>query len=239
MHKKVKERIEKIERELKINSYKKWLENKYLVEMKTTRMISKELYGKPTNSTTVIYDLKLFDIPIRHGSEAVKTQWLNNTERKRKSAVIASKYMGVGTPSRERLKKTMQTDEYREKQRIAHLGNKNGMFGKYGELSSRWNPNRTKEQRILERKTSLDRIWRNSVFQRDEYMCKACGNNKGGNLVAHHINSYHWAVEDRYNVNNGITLCESCHKDFHSKYSYFNNNQEQMDEYLNHSVMRC
>lgn len=232
MHKKVEDRIKKIENELGIDSYKEWLKDKYSNEMKTTRMISKILYGKTTNSSTVVYDLKLFEIPIRHGSDAIKTQWINNDERRKQSSMIASKYMSEGTPSRERLKVKMKSKEYKEKQSKVHLGSKNGMFGKYGELSSKWNPNRTKEQRILERKTSLDRVWRNKVFHRDAFTCKSCGDDKGGNLVAHHINSYHWAVEDRYKVSNGITLCENCHKDFHSKYTYYNNNESQMKEYL-------
>lgn len=56
--------------------------------------------------------------------------------------------------------------------------------------------------------------WRKKVFERDNYTCQKCGE-KGGILNAHHI--VHWAVcaEKRYEVSNGITLCEKCHRLVH------------------------
>lgn len=57
--------------------------------------------------------------------------------------------------------------------------------------------------------------WRAQVLQRDNYTCRWCGDNKGGNLTAHHI----VPVEDSPNlaleINNGITLCEKCHSREH------------------------
>lgn len=56
--------------------------------------------------------------------------------------------------------------------------------------------------------------WRRKVFERDNYTCQKCGE-KGGVLNAHHI--VHWALcaEKRYEVSNGITLCEKCHRLVH------------------------
>ncbi len=51
--------------------------------------------------------------------------------------------------------------------------------------------------------------WRNSVFERDKYECKHCGSKQ--NLNAHHIESYVRCIEKRYHIDNGLTLCLSCH----------------------------
>lgn len=59
------------------------------------------------------------------------------------------------------------------------------------------------------------RAWRESVFKRDRYKCVVCGSNT--NIEAHHIE--HWAKskEKRYDVDNGVTLCRSCHYKVHGK----------------------
>ena len=42
------------------------------------------------------------------------------------------------------------------------------------------------------------------VYKRDNYTCQRCGDNKGGNLVAHHLNGYdtfnYYAMEIRNGV---------------------------------------
>lgn len=63
------------------------------------------------------------------------------------------------------------------------------------------------------------REWRNSVFQRDYYTCQRCGDDKGHNLVAHHIIPFSFCIKENkellYIIKNGITLCDSCHKLLH------------------------
>lgn len=36
----------------------------------------------------------------------------------------------------------------------------------------------------------------------------------------------------RYDIENGITLCDVCHKGFHKKHGYGRNTKEQFREYL-------
>lgn len=59
--------------------------------------------------------------------------------------------------------------------------------------------------------------WRFDVFSRDHFACQKCGDARGGNLVAHHIKPYADYPELRFDVSNGVTLCEGCHKQEHAK----------------------
>lgn len=53
--------------------------------------------------------------------------------------------------------------------------------------------------------------WRKAVFERDNYTCQFCGQ-RGGSLQADHILPYHSHTEVRWSLDNGRTLCVSCHK---------------------------
>jgi len=79
--------------------------------------------------------------------------------------------------------------------------------------------------------------WRIDVYERDDYTCQACSDNKGHNLNAHHILNFSDYKDLRLDVNNGITLCENCHVpnikgSFHNIYGTHNNTKEQLEEYL-------
>ena len=52
--------------------------------------------------------------------------------------------------------------------------------------------------------------WRELVFTRDNWTCQIC-KIKGGYLEADHIKPFAFFIELRFNVNNGRTLCRSCH----------------------------
>ena len=101
-----------------------------------------------------------------------------------------------------------------------------------GENHPNWDVNRTHEKRCKERKTTKDHIWRSTVFARDNRTCCKCGKDKKARMVVHHINSYDIHENQRYDIDNGIVMCEDCHKDFHSKYGYGKNTRTQFEEYL-------
>ncbi len=53
--------------------------------------------------------------------------------------------------------------------------------------------------------------WRKRVFERDNYTCQDCGDEKMIYLTAHHIKSFAEYPKLRFIVSNGISLCENCH----------------------------
>lgn len=59
--------------------------------------------------------------------------------------------------------------------------------------------------------------WRTAVFDRDEYKCVLCDNKEGKALHAHHKKSWTDYPELRYDVSNGMTVCENCHKRLHPR----------------------
>jgi 5-methylcytosine-specific restriction endonuclease McrA len=73
--------------------------------------------------------------------------------------------------------------------------------------------------------------WRKSVYDRDLYTCQCC-EVKGGRLNAHHILAYKTNVSERFNINNGITLCERCHINFHKKYGKLNFTLENLIDFM-------
>lgn len=85
------------------------------------------------------------------------------------------------------------------------------------------------------RNTKNYKKWRQDVFKRDSYMCRCCG--PQNNLEVHHIEPYVRSKELRTSLSNGITLCDKCHSvkfedSFHGVYGVFNNNKEQLQEYI-------
>ena len=100
-----------------------------------------------------------------------------------------------------------------------------------GENHPNWNPNKTQDERILERHYMEYYDFVNKVFERDNYICQITGQ-VGGALVVHHLNGYNWDIENRTNVDNGITLSKEIHKKFHKIYGYGDNTKEQFLDFV-------
>lgn len=88
----------------------------------------------------------------------------------------------------------------------------------------------------VERATNEYIQWRKEVFARDKYTCQCCGDRNGNGhevqIHAHHILNWNDYPENRYDINNGITLCQKCHMRFHSIYGKHNNNAVQLQDFL-------
>lgn len=64
-----------------------------------------------------------------------------------------------------------------------------------------------------ERNDSAYQDWVRKCLIRDNYQCKICGEKytREHKLVVHHILPWRDYPEERYNINNGITLCQAHH----------------------------
>lgn len=113
-------------------------------------------------------------------------------------------------------------------------GENNSMYGvqRFGENNPNYKPDITQEERERGRLYEGYGLWRKRVYERDNYTCQCCGKQSEGDIVAHHLDAYSWCKEKRTDVNNGITLCESCHNEFHSIYGRGNNTKEQFITYM-------
>jgi 5-methylcytosine-specific restriction endonuclease McrA len=82
----------------------------------------------------------------------------------------------------------------------------------WGENHPKWIADRSK---LKSRTRPEMNIWRNLVFKRDNFTCKNC-NKIGKKLHAHHKAPYSIFPMLRWELNNGVTLCENCHKALHN-----------------------
>ena len=99
------------------------------------------------------------------------------------------------------------------------------------------NPNRlppeqckTDESKLL-RKRQDYRDWRFAVFSRDSYRCVVCGEHTR-DLHPHHLEGFAENKDLRFDPDNGVTLCQSHHKQFHVTYGYGGNTKRQFDEWI-------
>jgi len=174
---------------------KKILKQKYVQEQKSCRTIAKELgCGK----SVILKYLGKYGISIRKNYETR----------------IGLKF----------------TPEWRSKISKNHAdvsGKNNPMYGihRFGETNPGWKGGKTQVGLGI-RASQKYAEWRLLVFQRDNFICQECEDNTGGNLNADHIKPFSiilkenkiQTVEQAYDcselwdLNNGRTLCEFCHK---------------------------
>lgn len=149
-----------------------------------------------------------------------------------------------------------QSKETIEKRRISMTGRKNTQETikkmsdvKMGKLNPMYGKKPTREHRLrisetlkkikaskkdvnfnklykLIRDCPYTKMWRESIFERDNFTCVWCGDNRGGNLQADHIKPFILILKQNliesldealqcdefWDISNGRTLCITCHK---------------------------
>lgn len=167
----------------------------------------------------------------RNRSDAVKTQWINNPERRKQASKTAKKYLINDVEVRKKAIDLSRTEKSRLKVSKSKQGKNNPMYGVIGEDHPNWNPNLTQDDREDKRNDVKHTKWSRDTKERDNYTCQVCYDDKGGNLISHHLESYNSNVKLRYDIDNGVTLCEECHINFHKEYGFGNNTRLQYREW--------
>ena len=107
-------------------------------------------------------------------------------------------------------KRPSPSKETKEKMRKTALINGNKPPVRYGAENNLWKGGISRGYKTGYYSTEYKK-WRIAVFERDGYRCQGCGQ-VGGYLTAHHIKSFAHYPKLRFIVDNGITLCEKCHR---------------------------
>ena len=134
-----------------------------------------------------------------------------------------------------RLKLNNALDEWRENGGISWNKGKEYKWGSHS-LESRQKMSKIAKEKILAGKHNLFnklstiptntrrsikvspeyKYWRKCIYERDDYTCQECGDKNGNGhtvkLNAHHIKPFAMFPELIYALDNGITLCEKCHR---------------------------
>ena len=91
-----------------------------------------------------------------------------------------------------------------------------------------WKGGITAQSDIL-RKSAKMKEWKRVVFQRDSFTCQICYQ-RGKRLHAHHKKPFSLYPNLRFDIDNGQTVCETCHLKIHS-----GNNRPEFHDPIYHS----
>lgn len=120
-------------------------------------------------------------------SESLKQQWIDGKR------ILSKEFTNKGNIHTQEVRKIMS---------------KNRTAKAMGKDNPNWNGGNSKGYKTGYYSTEY-KNWRQEVFKRDSFTCRECGNK--GYLNAHHIKSFAHYPELRFDLNNGLTLCENCH----------------------------
>lgn len=165
--------------------------------------LSKALKGKPKSKEFV------------ENLRRIRTGWrLSEITKKKISIKLKGNKNAVGSTHKhtEETKKKISKNNARKGKPAWNRGLKGYLSG---EKHWKYIKDRTKLKKFndssLDRRSSAYGVWRKEVFKRDNFKCKINNKDCEGRLVVHHILSYSNYPESRYEINNGITLCQAHH----------------------------
>lgn len=114
-----------------------------------------------------------------------------------------------------------------------------GSLFRKGENNPNYKKELTYEDRINDKNRNRNIIgykdFIKSVLARDNYTCICC-KQRHKNLNVHHLDSYDWCKDKRIEIENGITLCKTCHTNFHANYGLGENTKSQFEEWIGYAL---
>ena len=176
---------------------KQLLERLYHQENLGIKQIAKHIGVSDRNLWSWFDDL---DIPRRDRSSAVTLQWTNNDKRRTEQSTRTSKTMNERIANGTWVRPS-ESPEARKKISESKKGEKNWMYGRFGELNHMW-----KGGKITYRGKGWKGI-RTQAIRRDDNKCRRC--DSINNLQVHHIIPYRDTQNNSFE--NLVTLCIECH----------------------------
>lgn len=225
---------------------KDFLIREYITNKKSAIKIAK-MVG--CGFATVYRYLKFYNISIRIQSEAMEGKFKGqlNPNYGNKWTEVQKTKASILT------KKAMKDPKIREKitaNRCSFAGKNNPMFAvrRFGKASPNWKGGTTSLMNSIHSMKEYNN-WRTQIFKRDNYTCQKCYKASIGNIEVHHIKLFKQLlsdflveydqfspIEDKetlirlamkwqpfWDINNGKTLCEDCHKEEHSNLNFNRN----------------
>jgi hypothetical protein len=155
-----------------------------------------------------------------------------HSEESKKRMSIAQTGKKLSEETRKKMSKSKtglkRSKEFSEKQSLRLTGKPN--LNHRGEKHWNWKGGISPERELI-RESIESQKWKKDCLIRDKFTDQKYGT-IGGKLVVHHILNFSSHPETRFDINNGITLSEKAHDEFHHKYGNRNNNREQLMEFL-------
>lgn len=135
----------------------------------------------------------------------------HTAEAKEKMSITRKGHI-VSPETRQKLSQVMKgrviTSEMRTKISQTKKGKPN--LSARGVNSNFWRGGISSENKLL-RNCMEYRLWRESIFKRDKFICVWCKTKKGP-FNADHIKPFAYFPELRFAIDNGRTLCVPCHR---------------------------
>lgn len=158
---------------------------------------------------------------ISESSKGKKCPWnieKNKTAKMRESSSRAGK-MSKGRKATEEMKRNMSKAQRGRKH--TELTKKKIGNAHRGLKCNFWKGGITPIHKLVRTKVEY-KAWRLSVYERDNFTCQmpGCGI-RGGRLEVHHIKEFSKYPRLIFEIANGITLCEKCHKKIKSREKQF------------------
>jgi hypothetical protein len=186
-----------------------------LIDLYWEQKLSLSEIGKlyDVDAVTISNRMKEFEIKRRSGSDSLKGRsitWVDKISESNKGRTLDIHTRKKISETRKRLKFVSWNTgltKFTNPDRVT--------YGMKSEKHWNWKGGISTEQNRF-RQSSEYKTWRMSVFKRDNFICQECQQHTR-TLEVHHIILFSESVSHRLDLNNGITLCKSCHRKKHKK----------------------